>query len=709
VPRFFLRLPLLQRLDSSRPEARVSRNALRREEARKRHAEKLSSYLPGLDGLRALAVLAVLLYHARPEWLPGGFLGVEVFFVISGFIITRGLLQEWQETGRIDLGAFWLRRARRLLPALFLLLAGVMAYASIFETDAVAGLRTDVLAALAYVTNWHLILGDQSYFASFEKPSLLLHLWSLAIEEQFYLVWPLLLAGLLPLLRKKATFVLIVAGVVASAAAMAAMYQPGADTSRLYYGTDTRAAGLLCGAALAFLLANSQLGVAGRSYRLMTLLGVTALGGLAGAAYVLTESASWLYQGGFLAVGLLTAILILGATRHNLLSRLLGLAPLRWVGMRSYGIYLWHWPIFLLTWPEKPGLDILAAQIVATLVIAVLSYRLIETPIRRGALGRVWSDLRAWGSLRPGYQSGIILGANAFVALIATLVIVGVQARPPEPPDYFALDGVRYQSGPAGSATGTGSSAWPVSDLVDTFDARSSTPDLMTLSFICPASVRPGLPLAAACGDPTVVSVAISDAEDVVVALTTDIEGALAQAEAIAPAPKPAPLQMPPRRDVPNDIPRVTAIGDSVMLGAASWLAGSIPNIDLDSQVGRQASSAIALLQDRLAKGELGQIVLVHIGNNGNLTDAQFEQIMLIVGPDRQVIFLNTRVPRDWQDSNNAVLSAGAQRHANMTLVDWHGVTEDHPELFAKDHIHLNGAGAELYTRLVIEAVLGKS
>jgi hypothetical protein len=231
----------------------------------------------------------------------------------------------------------------------------------------------------------------------------------------------------------------------------------------------------------------------------------------------------------------------------------------------------------------------------------------------------------------------------------------------------------------------------------------------MTLSFVCPASVRPGLPLATACGDPTVVSVAISEAEDVAVAVTTDIEGALAQAAAIAPAPKPAPIQMPPRRDVPNDIPHVTAIGDSVMLGAASWLAGSIPNIDLDSQVGRQASSAIALLQDRLAKGELGQIVLVHIGNNGNLTDAQFEQIMLIAGPDRQVIFLNTRGPRDWQDSNNAVLSAGAQRHANMTLVDWHGVTEDHPELFAKDRIHLNGAGAELYTRLVIEAVLGKS
>jgi peptidoglycan/LPS O-acetylase OafA/YrhL len=714
VPRFFLRLPLLQRLDSSRPDAKVSRNALRREESRRRHAEKLSSYLPGLDGLRALAVLAVLLYHARPEWLPGGFLGVEVFFVISGFIITRALLQEWQETGRIELGAFWLRRARRLLPALFLLLAGVMAYASLFETDVVASLRADVLAALAYVTNWHLILGDQSYFASFEKPPMLLHLWSLAIEEQFYLVWPLLLWALLPLLRKKGTFVLVVAGIAASAGAMAAMYEPGADASRLYYGADTRAAGLLCGAALAFLLSGSQLGATVRSPWLLTLVGAGAMGGLAYATYALTESASLLYQGGFLAVSLATAALILGTTRRNLLSRALGIAPLRWIGVRSYGIYLWHWPIFLLTWPDQPSLEVLGAQFAATVLIAALSYWLIETPIRQGALGRVWADLRAWGSLRPAYQTGLILAGNAVAAGVATLLIASALARPPEQPGYFALDGIRLQNGPDVAAVDTESTAWPVSNLVDSFDSQSSRPNPLALSFICPASIRPGLPLAAACGDPSIVSVAISDAEDVPGALTaTSNSNNLALVELpftlTPPPPDRPPLQMPERRYVPADSPLVTAIGDSVMLGAAAWLAGSIPNIDVDSQVGRQASSAIAILQDRLAKGELGQIVLVHIGNNGSLTEGQLEQIMLIIGADRQVIFLNTQVPRSWQDSNNAVLSSGAGRYANMTLIDWHGVTEDHPELFAKDRIHLNGAGAELYTRLVIEAVLGKS
>jgi peptidoglycan/LPS O-acetylase OafA/YrhL len=690
----------------------VSRNAARREEARRRHAEKLSTYIPGLDGLRALAVLAVLVYHARPEWLPGGFLGVEVFFVISGFIITRGLLQEWQEHGRINLRGFWLRRARRLLPALFLLLAGVMAYATIFETDVVAGLRTDVLAALAYVTNWHLILGDQSYFASFEKPSLLRHLWSLAIEEQFYLAWPLILAGLLPLLRKKATFVLIVAGIAASTVAMAAMYEPGVDASRLYYGTDTRAAGLLCGAALAFLLSNSKLGVAVGSHWLLTAAGLVGLGGLAGITYLTTESDAALYQGGFLAVSLLTALLILGSTRRNPLSRVLGVAPLRWVGARSYGIYLWHWPIFLLAWPEVAQLDILAAQVVATVVIAGLSYELLEMPVRRGALGRVWSDLRAWGSLRPVHQSGLVLGANAVVAVIATLAIAVAQANAPEVPEYFALDGVRLQSGALGEQQEQ-ERVSPVSVALEGYEQQFSGPEL-SLDFICPVSGGPGGPLEAVCGDPNVVSVAISDAGDVGVPRMTGADVAMVQAayaqQPPPPKPKqPPPLRMPPARDVPADTPLITAVGDSVMLGAAQWLAVNIPNLDLDSQVGRQASAAISVLQQRLEQGQLGQIVLVHIGNNGTLTEGQFETIMQIAGPERQVIFLNTRVPRAWQDSNNAVLSAGLKRHSNMTLIDWHGVTQDHPELFANDHIHLNGAGAEFYTRLVVQAVLGSS
>ncbi|MGH3108103.1 MAG: acyltransferase family protein, partial [Rubrobacter sp.] len=214
-------------------------------------------YRPGLDGLRAFAVIAVLLYHADLAWIPGGFLGVEVFFVISGYLITALLLAEWRLRGRIDLKTFWLRRARRLLPALYVLLVATLTFAVVFLPGEIAGLRGDVLAALGYVTNWYLIFGQESYFEAVGRPSLLQHLWSLAVEEQFYLIWPPILALGLCIgatrLRRRRVLTVVIFGAVASAMAMALLYVPGVDPSRIYYGTDTRATGLLCGAALAFL------------------------------------------------------------------------------------------------------------------------------------------------------------------------------------------------------------------------------------------------------------------------------------------------------------------------------------------------------------------------------------------------------------------------------------------------------------------------
>ena len=212
------------------------------------------SYSPGLDGLRAIAVMAVLLYHADLRWLPGGFLGVEVFFVISGYLITALLLAEWHQKGSINLKEFWLRRARRLLPALYVLLVVSMAFAVVFLPGEVAGLRAEAIAAVGYVTNWFLILGQESYFESVGRASLLEHLWSLAVEEQFYLIWPLLLALGLGVgtryRRRKLILAAALVGAAGSAVAMALMYTPGVDPSRIYYGTDTRATGLLCGAAL---------------------------------------------------------------------------------------------------------------------------------------------------------------------------------------------------------------------------------------------------------------------------------------------------------------------------------------------------------------------------------------------------------------------------------------------------------------------------
>ncbi|HWW54174.1 MAG TPA: acyltransferase, partial [Acidimicrobiales bacterium] len=260
-----------------------------------------SEYLPAIDGLRALAVIAVVAYHLGLPWARGGFLGVDLFFVLSGFLITGLLLREREQTGRIDLGHFYARRARRLLPALFLVLAAVSTWvAATGTTPDLTSVRSDALAALAYVANWRLVLSHSGYFAQFSAPSPLRHAWSLAIEEQYYLVWPILLLGLMRLGRgsRRATVLATLVLAVLSASAMAVMYHPGADPSRIYYGTDTRAFELLVGALLALLTtARPASGAVRRAVpRAVALVGPLALATLVVACLTVHDDAGWMYH-----------------------------------------------------------------------------------------------------------------------------------------------------------------------------------------------------------------------------------------------------------------------------------------------------------------------------------------------------------------------------------------------------------------------------
>ena len=406
------------------------------------HRARLA-YVPGLDGLRAIAVVAVLLYHAGLS-LWGGFLGVESFFVLSGFLITALLLAEWREHGRVSLLQFWLRRARRLLPALFLLLAGTLLYTMVVLPREAAEVRADTMAALLYVMNWHLILGQQSYFDPAVRPPLLQHLWSLAVEEQFYLLWPLLFAAGMRYLRATGLLLATLATAVASVALMALLYRSGSDPSRIYYGTDTRAAGMLLGAALAFvwtpgnLPAATQPGVG----RLLDIAGVLALGGLATAYFWVSEQNPLLYRGGFALVALCTAVLI-AASSHpqaRLVPRVLGWQPLRWIGLRSYAIYLWHWPIFLVTRPDLDvpldGWQLLVVRLALVAGIAALSYRWIELPVRHGALGRAWQalEVRRRTLAQPYWHSSSLRRLR--LPLVCTLLLTAVMcsARVDAPP-----------------------------------------------------------------------------------------------------------------------------------------------------------------------------------------------------------------------------------------------------------------------------------
>jgi peptidoglycan/LPS O-acetylase OafA/YrhL len=347
------------------------------------------AYRPGLDGLRAIAVAAVFLYHSRIDWLPGGFLGVDLFFVLSGYLITSLLLVEWEARNRIDLRRFWLRRARRLLPALVVVVLGSLALAAIFARQDLAHTRSDVLGSLFYYANWHQIIANHSYFNVLGNPSLLQHTWSLAVEEQFYIVWPLLLVPCLVLVGRKRMPMIVIAGIAASAALMWILFNPGGDPSRVYYGTDTRAFLLLMGILLA--LVWPWIVRMRRAVPLLELFGIAALVGAVLLFLRMQDFNPTLFRGGDLAAAFCFAVLVAAVAHPKTgIGEALGVAPLRWVGERSYGIYLWHWPIIVLVAGvnARPSVGIVVGEAALVLAVAALSYKFVEQPIRTGSLQR---------------------------------------------------------------------------------------------------------------------------------------------------------------------------------------------------------------------------------------------------------------------------------------------------------------------------------
>ena len=331
------------------------------------------AHQPALDGLRGLAVAGVVLFHAGYGWAGGGFLGVSTFFTLSGFLITSLLVAERAATGRIALGAFWARRARRLLPAALVTLLGVAALASWLATpEQLDGLRGDVLAALFYGANWRFLVDGQSYGDLFAAPSPVLHFWSLAIEEQLYVLFPLLVVGVGRGRRLAPVLVALVAG---SVALSWVLYSPGGSTSAVYYGTFTRAGELLVGALLAVLVMRAG---RGRPAGITRAMGVVALVGILWAWSSVRQDDTVLYRGGFVVHAVLSALVILAAMQPGPVRALLSVAPLRALGRISYGVYLYHWPVFV--WWDAP----LPAQLALTLLLASASYVLLEQPIRRG-------------------------------------------------------------------------------------------------------------------------------------------------------------------------------------------------------------------------------------------------------------------------------------------------------------------------------------
>jgi peptidoglycan/LPS O-acetylase OafA/YrhL len=385
-------------------------------------------YMPGIDGLRAIAVMGVILYHLNIPLFQGGFSGVTVFFVLSGYLITDILIDEWNKNNKINYLQFMIRRFRRLAPAVLVMIFIVTLWVMVTNHPSFEKLRSDFFSSILYLTNWWYIFHEVSYFDSFGPASPLTHIWSLAIEEQFYLIWPLLMIlGLLFIKRKRFRVLVILVGVVISAWLMAFLYIPGEDPSRVYYGTDTRAFSLLLGAALAFVWPSQRLSktLPRHASFVLEIAGITGLLLMVSLFVITSQFDPFHYQGGMLLLSIIT-ILVVAALAHpaSKLAKWLSVKPLQWIGIRSYGIYLWHYPIIILTTPivNTDGLNFwrITLQIVSTLFISELSYRFVEVPIRSGKLK---SFLLGFKDL-PINQKRLVITSCAL--FIASLVGIGV-------------------------------------------------------------------------------------------------------------------------------------------------------------------------------------------------------------------------------------------------------------------------------------------
>lgn len=583
----------------------------------------------------------VLLYHFDVPYGSGGFLGVDVFFVLSGYLITSQLWTRWCDAPT-ELWPFWRGRLRRLLPAVLALL--VVTTAAMLALDR-AGLRrhlADVVAAASYTSNWWYVADARSYAAHWQagRPPVLQHLWSLAIEEQFYLLWPLVVAGLLRLTHRRPNgyrlFTLVAALLALASAtwlgvgsALAHVPEPlsaDGDPLRWYYGTDSHAVGLLAGAALAFARRGAGFGVTGGGRALPALPAASPRVGLVGVLGLVVLLAmvpstayhtAWLYRVGFALAALATLALVVAVTRPGPLQGFFSLAPLRWLGRRSYAIYLWHWPVACFT---APGV---ALRVVVTLLLAEASYRLVETPVRRHGWRVSLRRLRAGGLLLP-------------LALTVALVMVGggvVAALTPTP--------VRGE---------LSAQQIEAADLDPHVEVPSTSP--------VPPTVRP------------------------------------------SPAATPRPTARPTTTAQMS----LDYYGDSFAIAAAPALRKVFRQVDLHAAVGEQSWQLLPALTRDAARVQ-SDVVVVHTGNNGTVREEQLRAALAALAELPRVVVVLPSSPRPWTDRARDTLAevCGTPERpklANVRVVDWAGAAADDPRYFS-DGVHPSVAGVELYTRLV--------
>jgi peptidoglycan/LPS O-acetylase OafA/YrhL len=607
---------------------------------------RFPSRITGLDGLRALAVVAVFAYHLDERAVPGGFLGVDVFFVLSGYLITSLLLDEWIHHGSVWLVGFWRRRARRLLPPLLLTLVGVALLTPVLFDDVAGRVRGELWAALAQGSNWFEGAAGHSYFEAIGRPSPLRHLWSLGVEAQFYALWPLVAVVAVHRWGRKGVARAAVAGAALAFVAMALAFQPGHDPSWIYYGTEFRIGTLLVGAALAvwWPAARLRAEIPRRAGLVVDGAGAVALGGLVALVLGLDGTTAPAYRGGLVLAALLAAVLVAAIVHPGAgVGRALSWRPLVYLGTRSYAIYLVHWPVITAT---RPGLDVdvhgwalLGLRIAITLVLAEGVTQLVAVGLRLSRqAGRV-------GTRR------LVLGAAA--VLVVALATSSV-----------------------------------------------STPSASPVFFVSPTTTLPPATTTTSASTTTTTSTTTT-----VLATTTTVRPVTTTTH--PPAPTTTQPTLPPAPPVGQI--HAVAVGESVLVGAGGDVQRVLgPGTVVDAAIGRQPEDVLAALQSEKDAHHLDgiDVLVVQMGSNGLIEPEHLEQLQAIGAGIPKVVAVTVSVPRPWQDPNNQALrDAQARFPWRLRLADWHTLVADHPELVGSDGVHATREGSRQYANLIAEAV----
>lgn len=613
-----------------------------------------SGYINGLDGLRALAISSVVAYHFGFSWAGGGFLGVDIFLVLSGYLITSKLLKEWENGQAFDLPRFWNGRAKRLLPAAYSMIMASGLWVILYKRDMLAKIWGDFISSIFYSTNWWFIFHKLSYFDSFGAPSPLKHLWYLAVQEQFFILWPIVFILGLRCFKKRGIFsVVVLILAISSALLMGILYNPDADPSRVYYGTDTRAFELLLGSLLAMLLPVERLlkiKVSTWQRNVLNITGVITLGAFIFCAVFVNEYDPFLYRGGMFLICLNTVLLIACVSyQGSFLGRILSWRPLGWIGTRSFGIYLWHYPIMVLSTPVyeigNPVYWHVIIQLIVSCIAAELSYRFIETPVRKLGVKGFYREYLSfnifkWGQLTLGNKVSAVIA----VSVVTVLAI--------------------------------GANGMAKSEKVSVKKEAQQTEVKIS-------STEPAVPDKAA----------------------KDNFAEKAEAEPV----KDTAADNAKKNETNSAVEKISykkilAIGDSIMVDIAPCLGKEYNNITIDGKVGRNMSAAAKLASSYSGFNSPDNAVILEIGTNGGITDAQID-FFLRTFEKANVYLVNTRVPRSWEKADNKILKEKADEREKVILIDWYSEAIKHPEYFGKDGVHLTSSGSKALTRLIKEGL----